>query len=332
MSNPADISVIIPVRNAAVTLNKTVQSLLKQTNGIAEIIIVDDGSDMPVREFDECNYPIRIQRFPENRGPAAARNHGAGMALGKILLFLDADVLLESGAIDRVFEDFATNPDIAAVQGIYTPDLPRDRGLYSRYQNHYYHYSFKSIPTDHVAVCATFCFAIKRDIFETIGGFEPAIKKPTVEDEAFGYKLNVSGYSILLDRDIQVMHLAEYSAVSLIRRKFTMSFHQIKSFLHGNRLPLSDREGLNRTHHAFDTLAAIILSPSIIFSMFVGWQAFVISMLLYLSANARFWRYLLKVESPVHAFEMIWISWLDQLAIFTGLLCGSVDYYIKRTY
>ena len=53
-------------------------------------------------------------RLEWNSGPAAARNAGARLAAGDILLFVDQDVLMGPGTIDRVVRTLDERPELAA--------------------------------------------------------------------------------------------------------------------------------------------------------------------------------------------------------------------------
>ncbi len=91
------ISVIIPVLNEADILNQSLSRLTPQLKG-HELIIVDGGS------IDET--PLIAKRYgrviSSQRGRARQSNAGAAAATGDILLFLHADVWLDSGAIEGV--------------------------------------------------------------------------------------------------------------------------------------------------------------------------------------------------------------------------------------
>ncbi len=90
-------SIVVPAYNSAATLAKTLTSLLSQTYGSYEIIVVDDGSTDQTQEILEgfAGTPrIRVVR-QKNRGLAGARNSGIAAACGKIIGFCDADDLWE---------------------------------------------------------------------------------------------------------------------------------------------------------------------------------------------------------------------------------------------
>ncbi len=91
------ISVIIPVLNEAKILDQSLSRLAPQLKG-HELIIVDGGSsDKTVLIAKKYGQVISAER-----GRARQSNAGAGAASGDILLFLHADVWLDSGAIEGV--------------------------------------------------------------------------------------------------------------------------------------------------------------------------------------------------------------------------------------
>lgn len=85
------VSVIIPTCNRESKIAAAVKSAMAQTYGNLEIIVVDDGSvDNTPAVLAEFGNDIRVLR-QDNRGPSAARNHGAAVARGAVLAFLDSD-------------------------------------------------------------------------------------------------------------------------------------------------------------------------------------------------------------------------------------------------
>lgn len=90
--NPV-VSVITPTYNDSGTLSRAIDSVLNQTYGTFEYIIVDDASTDDTESVVELYDDTRIQylRHEENKGGSAARNTGIEQAKGKYVAFLDAD-------------------------------------------------------------------------------------------------------------------------------------------------------------------------------------------------------------------------------------------------
>ncbi|MBN1356094.1 glycosyltransferase [bacterium] len=323
ISDSPSISIIIPCRDSTDSLEQTLSSIDNLTTKPLETLVIDDGSKKPFRELAE-SYGAAYYRLDPGRGPAYARNYGADRASGDVVWFVDSDVTISPDSIDRLATVFSRDPDIAAVQGVYDPLSP-ENGIVTRYQNYYYHFSFSGPGTSDTAICATFCFAIRRSIFKESGGFDIRIAKPTVEDEIFGYWLAGSGHSILLNPCLQVRHQARYTLRSFLTRKFRMAFNQIKSLLRGTRPPVFVSKR-NRTHHSRPVLGGIFLAPFLIPSWIIGWLPGFTVAAVYTLCNIPFWSYLTRRE-PIRLIPaFILLTWIDQLTIFTALAAGGIDY------
>jgi glycosyltransferase involved in cell wall biosynthesis len=89
------VSVIMPVFNAAVTLRRSIDSILTQSHATLELILVDDGSTDGSRGLieDYAYADSRVRAFlqPANAGVAAARNVGLDNASGSHIAFCDSD-------------------------------------------------------------------------------------------------------------------------------------------------------------------------------------------------------------------------------------------------
>ncbi|MFO8080353.1 MAG: glycosyltransferase family A protein [Armatimonadota bacterium] len=86
------VSVVIPAFNAGATIERALDSVGAQTcDGIAEVIVVDDGSTDGTSDIVREKYPHVILVEQENAGVSAARNAGAIRANCEWVAFLDAD-------------------------------------------------------------------------------------------------------------------------------------------------------------------------------------------------------------------------------------------------
>jgi len=92
-------SILIPTRNRPSQLREALRSVLSQTCGDIEIVVVDDGSDEEhVEEYGEiiqaANRPAQfhsLQRRLNGHGPGYARNFAASLTSGRYVCFLDDD-------------------------------------------------------------------------------------------------------------------------------------------------------------------------------------------------------------------------------------------------
>lgn len=86
------VSVILPVFNRPAYVRESIDSILDQTFGDFELIVVDDGSGPEtVQVLESYRDPRVTVLIQENAGPAAARNLGIASAQGEYLAFQDSD-------------------------------------------------------------------------------------------------------------------------------------------------------------------------------------------------------------------------------------------------
>lgn len=184
------ISVVIPVFNREEILKAAIDSALKQLPPGSELVIVDDGStdhsrDV-AREFTDCARAAKIEVIIiacEHTGNVSSlRNLGAREASGDILLFLDSDVVLQEGFLDRVSWFILNHPEAGCVSGItYTPDAARK--IYSsgnRFPNRVARVLYLLRPARiedapyRVDVVSN-VFAVQKHVFLQVGGFNEQI-------------------------------------------------------------------------------------------------------------------------------------------------------------
>lgn len=168
----SEVSVIIPAYNAAKHLAATIESVLAQTRSAAQVIVVDDGSADDTGKvasgFGDAVWSVR----QDNAGVSAARNRGAEIATADWLLFLDADDLLISNALERLLAR-AQEGAFGVIYGqtIYFNDAGNERRLHGKAA------AEGEVPAAMTAnfwksVIATPGAAMtRREVFEKAGGF-----------------------------------------------------------------------------------------------------------------------------------------------------------------
>lgn len=195
------VSVIIPVFNDSVNLKRCLEALTCSVFQGLEIIVVDDCSaDNPVGIAKD--FGCKTISSQKQSGPAAARNKGAIAAQGKILLFMDADVICSPETIGRLVSPLEEGWD--ACVGMYTP-VPGYMNFFSVYKNifiWYYHGTSK----ERIDWFWTACGVIKKDIFFKLGGFKEFYSRKSVEDIDFGYRLTENNYKIFIEKNATTRH------------------------------------------------------------------------------------------------------------------------------
>lgn len=109
------LSVIVPVYNAAATLEKCAASVLSQAPEDAELILVDDGSadDSPALCDRLAAQDSRVRVIHQkNGGASAARNAGLAAANGRYVQFVDADDWVNPGLYDAALPPLEAGADV----------------------------------------------------------------------------------------------------------------------------------------------------------------------------------------------------------------------------
>ena len=175
-------SVIIPLYNKAPYVGKTVESVLGQTLGNYELIIIDngstDGSSEIVAGFTDPR--IRTIRLDKNVGVSNARNNGVAMATATYITFLDADDWWEPTFLEEMRGLIERHPDA----GIYGTGYYIVKNGKKRLAPIGVDDGFEEGEINYCAVYAkTLCMpltsitvAMPKAVFDETGGFKPHLK------------------------------------------------------------------------------------------------------------------------------------------------------------
>lgn len=197
-------SIIIPARNEEETIEKSIRSILEQSFNDFEIIVSNDGStdktESIVNNLIKKDKRIKIINRAKGTSAAFARNKGAAIAKGKILVFLDADTVVNDVFLEKVYdkrnlaEAFMTlnlpvrvNFITKALSGLIGPSikLPLKDGTIYDEKN-------KDIP-------GKMFFCIKKEAYDKIGGYNENIFY--YEDEEFADNFYKLGFKSVLVKE-----------------------------------------------------------------------------------------------------------------------------------
>jgi glycosyltransferase involved in cell wall biosynthesis len=212
---PPRLSVIVPVFNGRLTLPRCLEALRCSTYADFEVIVADDCSTDNTPQIVERSG-ARYVRTPHTMGPGGARNLGVRHALGEIVVFVDADVVLPPEALGLIAADFQRDPELAALFGSYD-EAPAWSDFLSQYKNLMHHYVHQISSRRAVTFWAG-CGAVRRSVFLEFGGFNTAkYPNPSIEDIELGYRLTAARRRILLEKRLQVKHLKKWTLRGLLR-------------------------------------------------------------------------------------------------------------------
>lgn len=110
------VSIIIPCYNQAMFLGEAIESALRQTIPLTELIVVDDGSSDQTADVAQA-FPEVIYLRQDNQGLCAARQAGFEASSGEFLIFLDSDDRLPPDAVETGLEALKKAPEAAFAYG-----------------------------------------------------------------------------------------------------------------------------------------------------------------------------------------------------------------------
>ncbi len=105
MRAPPSTSIIIPAANEEHYLVQALDSIDRQSVAPAEVIVVVNGSTDRTRDVAEARAD-KVLVYPDLLGPSRARNEGARVAVGELLVFLDADSHLSENTVEEITKIF----------------------------------------------------------------------------------------------------------------------------------------------------------------------------------------------------------------------------------
>jgi peptidoglycan/xylan/chitin deacetylase (PgdA/CDA1 family)/GT2 family glycosyltransferase/protein-L-isoaspartate O-methyltransferase len=188
------VSVIIPARNAAVTLGQTLDSLLAQTRNDWTARVIDDGSSDSTSDVVR-SYAARDPRIGllsdgrPSEGASAARNRGLAATDGRWLLFLDADDWIEPAFLERMLAVLESRPGARVAYSACCRVSPNGHAGPRWLSSEVARTPFETLARQCPVVIHG--FLLERPLIDGIGGFDPALR--TCEDWDFWHRLARTG-------------------------------------------------------------------------------------------------------------------------------------------
>jgi glycosyltransferase involved in cell wall biosynthesis len=247
-------SIVIPLYNKRDTLFRAIDSAVKQTIAPLEVVVVDDGSTDGSADVAVAHVggPVRLLR-QSNRGPAAARNHGAEHCAGDYLIFLDADEELTPSATTEHARCLSGHADVdlsLASFRIIDADGHATEGRLARRvctddARFVYLDQFSAASVTGVA---TGGICIARSLFKRVSGFDESLRCWEITDLLVRASLEASAVGI--HRDISVISYPTPQNSQFEREKGTPEYRLrlartiVRSL---ERMPLSERPAMAKT-------------------------------------------------------------------------------------
>lgn len=193
------VSIIIPVYNKFAYTEACLRSLARVSDGtVFETIVVDDGSSDQTWECLRQIGGIRAHRNAQNLGFIGACNKGAELAQGEFVFFLNNDTQVQDGFLAELLKVFEQRPDAGLVGSkLIYPDgrLQECGGIifsdgsgwnYGRFEDPQHAWYGYVREVDYVSGAA---IALRRSLFEQLGGFDRLYAPAYYEDTDLAFKV-----------------------------------------------------------------------------------------------------------------------------------------------
>lgn len=197
------VSVIIAAYNAEEDIGNCIDSVLNQSHGDFELIIVDDASSDNtldiIKQYSKRDQRIKFFSNKINRRQGYSRNKAIKHAQGEVIAIIDSDCVANKNWLKNLLnglkkENVVIGKSLSTQENIWAKEVYRQfqHWLTSKKINHY----IKNIDTKNCA--------IKKYIFEKVGLFDPAISPS--EDTDLTIRIRRAGFKIKFLDDAVVKH------------------------------------------------------------------------------------------------------------------------------
>ena len=208
-------SIIVPVFNRPDEIDELLESLSTQTLKDFEVVVVEDGSQIPCK--DVCDKYANIldlhYYFKENSGPGQSRNYGVDRANGEYVLIIDSDAVTPPGFMQAIEDELQRQP--ADAWG--GPDAAHESFTDIQKAISYAMTSFFTTggirggkkQLDKKFYPRSFNLGVRREVYQQLGGFtKERFSKMSLygEDLDFSLRIYKNGYSCRLFPEAWLWH------------------------------------------------------------------------------------------------------------------------------
>lgn len=218
------VSVLMPVYNGEAFIDRSVDSILKQTFTDFEVVIVDDGSTdstaQRLRDLAARDTRVRIVTHTENRGLVASLNYGLTMCRGELVARLDADDEALPSRLEHQVAIFRSGPQIVLSASSY--ERVTDSGEFTR---------LGVPPQTHAALAIAMLVGnriqhsttmFRRDAVVSVGGYD--VRWFPVED---------------YDLWLRLLEVGEYRGLPSVEVRYTLNPDGVSATRHADQEALS---------------------------------------------------------------------------------------------
>lgn len=203
MNSEVEISVFIPVYKGSSLLEPLLEKLVNESADDREIFVcMDKPNEMSLKVAERFRGKVNFIVSNERRGKVEALNSAVQLSKGKILVFLDADVEIRCANFLQTVKTTIKNADIVDFKkGIILNSFISRMVNYEYVGSNFACYLFSKLVGKCFVVGGT-AFAIKREVFEEVGGFSKVVSedldlalKALLKNKSYKYEDKIEVYT-----------------------------------------------------------------------------------------------------------------------------------------
>ena len=222
---PPLVSILVPTRDRVDLLRGCIEGVLARTDySNFEVLILDNESSEAetFAYFAEAQADLRVRVVP-SPGPfnfSRINNRGAARARGQVLLFLNNDIEVIGGGWLREMISHAMRPDVGCVggrllygdrhvqhAGVVLQPGPLAMHLFRRREEGYLGFDAQLAGVRSYAAVTAACLAVRRDVFERVGGFDEERLQVSFQDVDLCLKVEERGFRNVCTPFEPLLHL-----------------------------------------------------------------------------------------------------------------------------
>lgn len=276
-------SAIVVAYNSASSIEQCLRAL-RNDNGWEHIVIDNASCDDTAARVERADPQARLVRNRENLGFAAAVNQGARLATGKILLILNPDTIARPGGLAALATALESDGVGAAGGALLRESGEADRGFAVRrfptplfmaaeilllnrfWPSNPLNRAYRCLDMDYgkrqeVDQPAGACLAVKREAWESIGGFDETFFPIWFEDADFCRRLRTQGWKILYCPEAVFAHSGGHSVNQLpLRERQLLWYGNLLRYFrkHSSRAAVASLRACIALGMALRSLAALV--------------------------------------------------------------------------
>lgn len=308
------VSIVVIAYNIARRVDSCLNSVLNQNFADYEVVVVDDGSTDNTAEKVK-RYPVRLIR-QTNQGVAGARNAGARVSIGDVIVFLDGDCVVLNDFIEKMVEPFQ-NPKIGMTQGYI--DIANSESLVARLIFIKARYLFQNL--EYLDFAWGGCIALRSGLFRQLGGFSTRWRYS--EDKELSRQMLKQGHAIYLVKEARFLH-------PFVESLFKHLSRHAKTAREMTRWVISTKRYTTQ-HTNLAEYFRLIVHGLTLLSLFIipwNWVPFVVLLAVSLATHSRLacW----AMGKDLKYILIIPFEFLTKLSWVVGSVLGLKDFLLRR--